>query len=202
MPVASLKAARQAMAALRARGFGRVHEMNTLYDTARQTLRKRGHLLRLRVVHGQGRQRWALLTHKGPSMRPAEGIPRYKEREESEVGIANPKGQERILHAAGFLPVFRYEKYRTSFRLPARLGWARSLLLELDETPAGAFWELEGPRRAIDRSARLLGYTRADYITKSYFALWSDYSRRERLPWGDMLFKRVQARPKRKKNRV
>ena len=210
LAVADVSAARRAIAALgaSASGGGRVHEMNTIYDTPNDTLRKRGHLLRLRVIRTErGRparklagRRWGVLTHKGPSLREpqARGAAprgsRYKERIESEVLVASARiaGQERMLRAAGFAPAFRYEKHRTSFRLPERIKWARKLMIELDETPAGAFLELEGPRRAIDRAARLLGYSMADYITRSYVALWSEHCRRGGLPWGDMLFGRTK----------
>jgi hypothetical protein len=80
------------------------------------------------------------------------------------------------------------------------MAWARKLLIELDETPAGAFLELEGPRRAIDHAARLLGYSRGDYLTKSYVALWGEHCRRSSLPWGDMLFPRAKRRAKRRKS--
>ena len=51
------------------------------------------------------------------------------------------------------------------------------LKAELDETPIGDFLELEGERRAIDRSARLLGYGPADYIARSYGALYMEHRR-------------------------
>ena len=75
-----------------------------------------------------------------------------------------------ILKAIGLVPWFRYEKYRSSYRLPG-LG---SLKVELDETPAGDFLELEGGRGAIDRAANLLGYGAADYINRSYGSLWRE----------------------------
>jgi len=204
LAVADVRVAKRKIAALRAREVGRVYEMNTLYDTPKDTLRKRGHLLRLREIR-QGSERWGVLTHKGPSIKGAQpGAPRirsgqvaaprvlYKERVESEALVESPRRQERSLRAMGLRPVFRYEKRRTSYRLPRGEKWAGRLLIELDETPAGNFWELEGPRRAIDRAARLLGYSRADYITMSYSAVWSEYSRRNGIPWGDMLFKRAR----------
>ena len=75
-----------------------------------------------------------------------------------------------ILEAVGLRPIFRYEKYRSTYSLPQ----TGSLKVELDETPAGNFLELEGTPRAIDRAAALLGYRREDYITKSYGALWME----------------------------
>ena len=38
----------------------------------------------------------------------------------------------------------------------------RGLLIELDETPIGAFVELEGPAEAIDRAATELGFGKSD----------------------------------------
>ena len=81
-------------------------------------------------------------------------------------------------------PSFRYEKYRTSYRVPGAGG----VHVEFDETPAGVFLELEGPRRAIDRMARRLGYRPADYIVRSYAALHFEECRRQGIRAGDMVF--------------
>ena len=56
----------------------------------------------------------------------------------------------RILRALGLHPVFRYEKFRTTYALPG----VRGLKIELDETPVGIYLELEGPIARIDRGAR------------------------------------------------
>jgi adenylate cyclase class 2 len=80
--------------------------------------------------------------------------------------------------------MFRYEKFRTTYAL-TRL---RSLKIELDETPIGTFLELEGPIAAIDRAARLLGYSRSDYITATYGSLYLAGCRRRARKPGDMVF--------------
>ena len=80
--------------------------------------------------------------------------------------------------------MFRYEKIRTSYRISG----ARGVHLDLDETPCGVFVELEGPRRAIDRLARRLGYRPEDYITLSYAALHFEDCRRRGVRAGDMVF--------------
>ena len=67
-------------------------------------------------------------------------------------------------------PCFRYEKFRTTYRLPG----IRNLKVEVDETPIGLFLELEGPGREIDRAAARLGFGPAEYITKSYGALFME----------------------------
>ena len=68
----------------------------------------------------------------------------------------------------GLRPCFRYEKYRSTYRLPGLPG----LIVEVDETPIGDFLELEGSPMEIDCGAALLGFSPADYITKSYGALF------------------------------
>ncbi|MGH9560335.1 MAG: CYTH domain-containing protein, partial [Terracidiphilus sp.] len=101
---------------------------------------------------------------------------RYKEKLESEFAVATPKRWERSLRAIGFKPGFRYEKYRSSFRL-------RGVHVCLDETPIGAFLELEGSPAAIDRIARQLGYKPRDYIRGTYWDLYAaDCARQGKSP--------------------
>jgi adenylate cyclase class 2 len=83
---------------------------------------------------------------------------------------------------------FRYEKYRTTYRLPAAFAWAKGLLIELDETPLGSFVELEGPPAAIDRAAKELGFTQRDYILQNYLALYVEECRRLGQQPRDMVF--------------
>jgi adenylate cyclase class 2 len=77
-----------------------------------------------------------------------------------------PKRWDRILRSIGLRPGFRYEKYRTTFRLPG-------LYVDLDETPVGVFLELEGTPKAIDRVARALGFSSRDYIRGTYWDLYA-----------------------------
>ena len=163
----------------------RVHEMNTLYDRPDSALRRAGQVLRIRATHpaavsadgkvfGKSRPAteggMAWLTFKGPAPRQGReaNAPRYKIREEREVCLSDAETSAAILRALGFEPVFRYEKYRSTFRLPS----PREAKIELDETPIGDFLEVEAKCAAIDRAAALLGYAPADYITKSYGELF------------------------------
>lgn len=210
--VADRPALLRRLARLRATYYGRVHEMNTLYDTLDGALKRAGRLLRIRVEHPAdgaaeraedgalklakvSNPRWdgqgALLTFKGPTRgeEPGHfrGAGRYKIREEREIRVEDEAALARILGALGLRPSFRYEKYRSTYRLPRLSG----VTLELDETPIGDFLEAEGSRGAIDRSAALLGYQPADYITKSYGQLFLD-SKRGRIGSAgprDMLFR-------------
>jgi adenylate cyclase class 2 len=162
---------------LRERGFrvakGRILESNVLFDNSKRTLRKHGKLIRLRRA---GPHR--LLTYKGPAEQS-----RYKKRLEIEIDFNGGVGLDEILTHLGYRPVFRYEKYRTEYARPRVDG-----KVLLDETPIGNFLEIEGSPRWIDRTARLLGFSEADYITRSYGYLYLAYCRERRLRPKDMLF--------------
>ncbi len=190
---------------------GRAYEFNTLFDTPDGGLAKHGQLLRIRTETPCGRRAGAakrprtVFTYKGPSVEDSAASAalhrRYKVREEFEVEVADPGRLRQILEALGLRGWFRYEKYRTTYRLPSRQRWAADLHLQLDETPIGSFLELEGPPEAIDRATQLLGYRPADCITKSYLALWLEQARREGKPVGDLLFPKAAGVPVAKKNR-
>jgi adenylate cyclase, class 2 len=185
-------------------GTGRVHEWNTLFDTARQDLRKHDQLLRTRIetADGRGARRKekagqsALLTFKGPvsarRTRPGHSTarPRHKVREEIEFRIDDVAKLAKILQAFGMRASFHYEKYRTTFQLPQSVRWAEGLLIELDQTPIGTFLELEGPPRAIDRAAKELGFSKKDYILTNYLRLNAEECRRRGVRAGDMVFRK------------
>ena len=163
-----------------AREMSCVHEQNTLYDTPQRDLGSGGHLLRLRLVTPV-RAGWSRRRNRGTAVpglltfkSPAGGPSRYKVREEHELPVRDAGQAAQILHAIGLRPWFRYEKYRTRYRLPN----VQNLHLDLDETPIGLFLELEGSRASIDRAARALGYGPPDYITASYSQLYLKLSGR------------------------
>jgi len=159
---------------------GRVFEENTLFDTPESDFRRSGRLLRVRIempapsgILPRGK-RHAVVTSKSPA--PASERSSYKEKLERELRIRSPERWHTVLGSLGFKPGFCYEKHRTTFRLPG-------LHLDLDETPVGAFLELEGSPQAIDRAARLLGFSRRDYIRGTYWDVFqADCRRRGRFP--------------------
>lgn len=156
----------------------RTHEMNILFDLPGAVLRRRGELLRLRRY---GRQ-WTL-THKG------KGVPgRHKTREEIETRVADGDAVAAILHALGFRPTFRYEKFRSEWS--AGVGH-----VVLDHTPIGDFGEIEGPPAWIDRTARALGIRPQAYITDSYVQLFLKWKQRTGSSVEEMTF---AARPGRR----
>ena len=147
---------------LRAAGFHvttkRTHEMNTLYDLAGGVLRGRKELLRLRKYG----MKWTL-THKS-----GKKTGRHSSREELETSVEDGKQMDLILRALGYAPSFRYEKFRAE--------WTDGKgQVVVDETPIGNFCEIEGSSRWIDATAKKLGVSEADFITKNYAGLFAEW---------------------------
>src|SRR5438477_3627677 len=174
-------------------GTSKVHEQNVIFDTPQGGLAKHGQLLRIRTetpeVRGKSKKsapkQRVILTFKQPMTRPAAAETEsrsdgpYKVRDEIEVEVAESTNLTRIFEGLGMNGWFRYEKYRTTYRLPASKGWAKGLLIELDETPIGTFVELEGPAEAIDRAAEQLGDSKRRYILKNYLRLYMEDCRQK-----------------------
>jgi adenylate cyclase class 2 len=144
---------------------------DALLDTDEGQLLHQGCALRVRRDGDEAR-----ITFKGPVV-PGP----VKAREEIETTIGDGDVVLRLLHALGFTPTFRYQKYREEFRLGA-------LIVAIDETPVGVFIELEGPEPEIASAASRLGRAAGDYIRASYRALFLEYAQVHRLTTTDMLF--------------
>ncbi|MFZ0815454.1 MAG: class IV adenylate cyclase [Candidatus Sulfotelmatobacter sp.] len=147
---------------LRAAGFRmvtpRTHEINTLYDLPGEVLRARKELLRIRKYGSE----WTL-THKAKGK-----IGRHSSRVETETHVSDGKKMDTILRALGYTPSFRYEKFRAE--------WSDGKgQVVVDETPIGNFCEIEGLPRWIDATAKQLGVTTADYITRNYTGLFLNW---------------------------
>jgi adenylate cyclase class 2 len=146
-------------------------EANTLYDNAAGDLRRAGEVLRLRLYGDQWR-----LTHKSRGT-----AARHKTRVEHETAVADGDEMHAILTDLGFRPSFRYEKYRAE--------WSDGEgELVIDRTPIGDLAEIEGAPQWIDRIAKLLGISQADYITESYAELFSRWKQRTASPALNMTF--------------
>ena len=198
--IEDLPALRRALAKLGARvARPRVHEHNILFDTPEFALAKREQLLRIRTERPATKDRKtssrSVLTFKSPipAAGPAGKSERHKVREEIELEISDAKALARILEGLGLRGWFQYEKFRTTFRLPASNAWAKGLLIELDETPIGVFLELEGPAKAIDRAAQALGFDEEDYIVANYLVLYREFSRSRGEEPHNMLFAKKRA---------
>lgn len=173
IPVEDLEEIRRRLATAEAVQLnGAEHEVNILFDTAGGRLATSGQVLRVRRVGERH-----VLTFKGPAT--YDGA--VKQRREIELEISSSERISELLHALGYAPAMRYEKYRESWRL----GEVR---VELDHTPMGDFVELEGPTDSLAASARGLGLDPALAETKSYISLWRDHRRRHPGLGRDMVF--------------
>jgi len=166
---------------LRAAGFRlltpRKHELNTLYDLPGEVLRGRKELLRIRRYGSQ----WTV-AHKSKGK-----IGRHNARVELETGVADGKKMDLILRALGYSPSFRYEKFRAE--------WTDGKgHVVVDETPIGNFCEIEGGPRWIDATAKKLGVSPADYITKNYAGLFLEWKARTKSGAEEMTFNAVNGR--------
>jgi adenylate cyclase class 2 len=188
-PPAFHRALQRIGARLAGPGTSKVREQNVIFDTPQGELARHDQLLRIRTEspvtrgksHAPRAKQRVVLTFKRPAAagreNPSDGP--YKVREEIEVAVPEAGNLARIFEGLGMKGWFRYEKYRTTFRLPGSKSWAKGLLIELDETPIGTFVELEGPAAAIDRAAQELGFSKQDYILKNYLRLYLEDCRRK-----------------------
>jgi len=149
----------------------RAFEDNVLFDLPDRSLSKSGRLLRLRSFAGA-----SLLTFKAP----VAGEHRHKLKIEHETTVADPEALRSILLGLGFEAVYRYQKYRTTYRLGA-------VEAAVDETPLGTFVELEGSPDDVDAAAEALGVGASDFIRATYRELQQQDADSRGVVAGDML---------------
>lgn len=156
----------------------RTHEINVLFDLPGRPLRARGDILRIRK-YGDS---W-VLTHKAKS---ANNNGPHKVRVETETEVEDGEKLEAIFRALQFEPVFRYEKFRAEWK-------GEHGHVVIDETPIGNFGEIEGPAEWIDKVARDLGISPADYSTDTYAGLFYSWKERTGSQANQMTFAAVGA---------
>jgi len=152
----------------------RVFEANVLFDSDDARLQTAGELLRVRTEGDT-----TLLSYKGVGK-----TGKYKSREELETHLDDAKAFIQILNRLGFRPGFRYEKFRTEYSKTDEPG-----IVMVDETPVGHFLELEGGARWIDQTAKALGFSTADYVTKSYGAVYLEFCQAHGMEPTNMVFR-------------
>ena len=134
-------------------------EVNVLYDRPDGALQRRACALRIRTIGARG-----ILTFKGP----AQVVSGVKSRKELETGVDTPERLAELLGELGYLPRFRYEKRRTTWRFPDA---ARPLVV-VDETPIGLFAEVEGEDAGVRALCAELSVPEGDWIAESYVTLY------------------------------
>ncbi len=150
---------------------GRRLQEDALLDTADEQLHARRCVLRVRVEPGR-----SILTFKGP-VQPSP----MKLREERETVVGDGEALLKLLDELGYHVWFRYQKYREEFGFEDVIG-------ALDETPMGAFVEIEGSEEGIADLAARLGRAPADYLLDSYRGLFVKHCEAHGMPVGDMVF--------------
>lgn len=182
-PVTSVDALHDRLLAL---GFHldtpRTYEQNTLFDTPERRLRNSGQLLRLRQ-YGER----TVVTHKRHPDDEDTSETRYKVRIETETEVGEAPATEEIFRNLGYLPTFRYEKFRSEWSHPQHPGTH----LVVDETPIGDYAELEGPRGWIDQMLAELEVDPATCITLSYGKLFLQWKARTGSPAEDLTFAQI-----------
>ncbi len=149
----------------------RMHERNVRFDTPEQGLAGRLQVLRLR------RDDRILLTYKAPGA----GDERM-ERVEIEVQVSDFTRMRALLEALGYQVSLEYEKFRTNLLFG-------DVHISLDETPLGAFVEIEGPHGLeIKEAAGRSGLEWSNRITDSYAELFNKASRSLGLAFRDLTF--------------
>ena len=151
-----------------------------LLDLPNGELKHQGCALRVRIEKPDNQNKstceTTTVTFKGP---PLPDV--MKVREELETTVGNGKLFLRILAKAGWNVWFRYQKYREEFKRD-------DVVIAIDETPIGAFVELEGNELAIRSLASTLGRTTDDYIIASYQQLYVEHCTNTNQPIENMVF--------------
>jgi adenylate cyclase class 2 len=160
--------------------IARHFEDNWLLDSPDKHLGERAAILRVRFAAGSG-----AITYKEKAPGP-EGASRFKKRIEIETAIEDPESAVAVFERLGYRKWFQYQKYRTVYG--ATLPDESKLHVMFDETPLGAYVELEGEEEIIARAVELLGVAPEEYVLESYLAIQAEHCRRQGRPLEDMIF--------------
>jgi adenylate cyclase class 2 len=155
-------------------------EDNWLLDSPDRHLGARDAILRVRSAAGKG-----AITYKEKAD-DLEQASQFKKRIEIETAIEDPESAVAVFERLGYRKWFRYQKYRTVYR--ATLPDESKLHVMFDETPLGAFVELEGEEDVIARAVELIGALPEEYVLESYIAIQAEVCRRRGVPLEDMIF--------------
>jgi adenylate cyclase class 2 len=154
-------------------------EDNFVFELPGAALERRGSILRLRVANGR-----ATLTYKG--LLPESASSELKVREELETGVERPEVLAEIFERLGLRRAFRYQKYRTVYRLELDGG---EVLAMRDETPFGGFLEIEGDAARVSAAARRLGIDPKAFVRDSYIGIQAALCRARGVPLQDLVFR-------------
>lgn len=160
--------------------LSRAHERNLRFDNQQGSLKKNGHVLRLR--------RWKdenTLTFKDRKIKS-----RFKKRPELEIRLDNRvhtiQEAKKILEKLGFHQYMEYEKWREKFKF--RFDGSE-LEICFDEMPYGNFVEIEGSEKDILEAVQRLGFRWENSIDEDYLTIFEDLGKEKDLGFSDLTFK-------------
>ncbi|MCX6799171.1 MAG: class IV adenylate cyclase [Candidatus Diapherotrites archaeon] len=134
---------------------------NTLFDTPKMGLKKKGCLLRLRE-EGES----AIITFKGKAMKS-----KFKKRPEVNLRAENAEKARALLEGLGFEEKWVYEKKTKYLRL-------ESAEITIDEMPVvGHFMEIEAAPREIEKTAKALGLRMREGMKETYADLFRRFKK-------------------------
>jgi adenylate cyclase class 2 len=155
-------------------------EDNLLMDFPDGRLRAARSLLRIRAVEDD-----AWVTFKGPP----EDSALFKIREELETRVESARIALEVFERLGMRSWFRYQKYRSEYRVQRGSPGGGAVQLAYDETPIGVYTELEGSPEDIRRVAGMLGFSESVFVRDSYYALYVRFCVARNQDVADMVFK-------------
>jgi adenylate cyclase class 2 len=156
----------------KAKFVGKAFERTTKFDTKNNDLEKEGKFLRVRTGFEN------VITFKRKINKTEKD---FKEREEIELEISDPKEMEMILENLGFTKKWVMEKYREKWQ------WGSAEIV-IDKLPFGNFIEIEGSKKAIQKTAKILGLDLKKGITTTYWGLWEDYRKKRGIKEENIIF--------------
>ena len=101
------------------------------------------------------------------------------------TAVDEPERMIELFERLGFRRAFRYQKYRTTYRLAVD---GQELEVTFDETPMGNFIEIEGDESTVLRILEQAGFSAADSVRESYPELQASRCRRAGIPLEDLVF--------------
>jgi predicted adenylyl cyclase CyaB len=159
----------------RAKFIGKAFERTIKFDTKNDDLEKQEKFLRVRTGFEN------VITFKKKINKVDKN---FKEREEIELEISDPVKMEKILENLGFTKKWVMEKYREKWIL----GNAEVVIDKLPKM--GNFIEIEGSKKAIQKTAKILGLDLKKGITRTYWGLWEDFRKRKGIKEENIIFKK------------
>jgi predicted adenylyl cyclase CyaB len=159
----------------RAKFIGKAFERTIKFDTKNGDLEKQEKFLRVRTGFEN------VITFKKKINKFDKN---FKEREEIEVEISNPEKMKKILENLGFTKKWVMEKYREKWIL----GNAEVVIDKLPKM--GNFIEIEGSKKVIQKTAKILGLDLKKGITRTYWGLWEDFRKRKGIKEENIIFKK------------